>query len=189
MPLVAINQDTGKRIDLTDYTVPKIELQGNRFICPVCESRMTIRHGFKVSPHFAHLPSERCPYADYAAGETPEHKSGKVWLVNHLRSMFSGMYDTEITVEKYFREAGRIADVAMIFPGGYVHAYEIQLAGISVDSLDNRTRTYLDAGIDITWFIGNKADTPTNREWITRHQGEALIISIAPVLVKEEVAG
>lgn len=178
MPFVAIDSQSKERIDLTLYETPKIELAGGLFECPVCKSPMRIRAGFKRRPHFFHLSLGDCIYAKYSSGETPEHLAGKEWLINFMRKEYGPLFPgAVIALEYHIPEAGRIADVALIFPGGYIHAYEIQLANITIESLEHRTRSYLDSGCDITWIVGNNAYRPDIVRWLLDNQGEAPIIS------------
>jgi competence CoiA-like predicted nuclease len=76
-----------------------------------------------------------------------------------------------IHLEYHLPEVGRIADVAQLFPNGWIVVHEIQLAGITTLSLTERTQDYMTAGCDVIWYLGNNADTPANREWAKRFQG------------------
>lgn len=180
MPFVAINERTRERIDLTKYDEPKIDLMHESFVCPVCNTKMYIRHGFLRRPHFYHYTLEDCIYARYSEGESPEHMAAKEWLLNFIQKKYPRFFPrAEVILEHHVHSAGRIADVAILFPGGYIHAYEIQLANITIESLAQRTYSYLNAGCDITWIVGKNAYKPEIVKWLWQNQGEVPVIDFS----------
>jgi len=73
-------------------------------------------------------------------------------------------------------DVGRIADVMLEMEGGWKIAHEVQLASITTEELIERTKSYLGNGIDVTWWLGGKANTPTNRFWIADNFGDVRIL-------------
>jgi len=195
MPFIAVDKESGERVNLIFDSVKKADLFKRSFVCPVCGEPLVpktdfFRQGYYVRSHFAHKPSEKCLYAQYSTGETEEHRVAKVWLLEYLQEVIGKDFDVEFSIEHYVKAASRIADVAVLFPGGYLHAFEIQLASISVEELVERTQSYLDAGCEILWMLGNRADTMQNRRWLISAQGHAPIIKfeygVEEVTVNEE---
>ena len=183
MPFIAKNSQTGERIDITKIENPRNSLKSSELVCQWCDSPMIIRAGLVARPHFAHKSGrDECPYVEYARGKTPEHLAAQEALRDHLADWFKEYTSTQAELEVIIRETthkkNHFADVMFTFPCGWRVAHEVQLAGITVQELEERTQDYLGAGIDIVWWFGRDADTATNREWSYRNYGHALRISI-----------
>lgn len=181
MPFIAVDKESGARVSLMLGNLTKTDMRNRSFVCPVCGEPVVLKRDFfrkehHVRSHFAHKPSKDCVYAQYSAGETEEHRVAKLWLLAYLQKVIGEEYDVEFYIEHHVKEASRIADVAVLFPGGYLHAFEIQLAAISIDELEDRTQSYLDAGCEIFWLVGNRANTIQNTRWLIDAQGHAPII-------------
>ena len=56
MPLVAMDAQTGKRIDITVYKNPRWELSASQVCCPECKLPMILKAGLILIAHFAHKP-------------------------------------------------------------------------------------------------------------------------------------
>lgn len=189
MPFTAKDRQTDAYIDITLFDDPRNQLCAGDMVCPVCGSQMIIRAGAIRAAHFAHRPDpERgCIYADYAAGETPEHREGKLFIRDWLRESFPGV---EVQLEHAIRQDGqviRIADVIQLFPRGWRIVYELQLASITTGTLSDRTRDYLACGCDVVWILGRDANTDINRRWCEREQGQSYVFTWAETGQAEEV--
>jgi competence protein CoiA len=182
VPFVVMDENTGTRIVAFDYENLRAELAGRALVCQSCGCRMIPRQPLTVTPHFYHYRREcQGQYAHHP--ESFEHLEGKRILGESLPERFPEYAEAVIEYEVIVKEAGRIADVMASFPSGARVAHELQLAAITVADLERRTETYLDAGIDIVWWLGNKADTSQNREWAYEQFGEVLSVSIQSVEV------
>lgn len=92
---------------------------------------------------------------------------GKVVLAKYLEKQ-TRKYGAQIVIEypiPQIGEHGRIADVAALYPNGYVLIYECQLASITTNELERRTNDYEEAGFDVEWWFGKAADIPANNNW------------------------
>ncbi|MCK6629037.1 MAG: hypothetical protein L6R45_28140 [Anaerolineae bacterium] len=54
MPFIAINRQTGERIDITKIENPRLHLKRDDQICQLCEQPVIIKAGLITRPHFAH---------------------------------------------------------------------------------------------------------------------------------------
>jgi competence CoiA-like predicted nuclease len=176
MPFIAINKDTGHRVDITEYRDPRMEIKACEFVCQLCGERMVLRAGKLVTPHFAHVVA--CT-SDYDAHpESLAHMSSKKAIYNYLQSQYRNTPGVKIEYEVRVPEAERIADVMVTLPQGWRIAHEMQLAGITTESLEKRTVSYARAGIDIYWWLGKGADTKNNRTWCIETLGICGVINV-----------
>lgn len=183
MPFVALDVRTGLRIDVTAVAGPLDALRADAHVCPVCGQRMILRAGLVKRPHFAHMPGKDCPYAEYAARETAEHREAKVIVRDMIAQWFAEYSAATAELEVYIPDVqharNRIADILFTFRSGWRVAHEIQLAQISTAELWERTQDYWSAGIDVFWWFGRDADTAANRDWSLNNYGFYLDIRIA----------
>jgi competence CoiA-like predicted nuclease len=76
-------------------------------------------------------------------------------------------YRVQIRPGKY-----RIADVAVIYPSALVEIHEVQLAGITQSSMQERTDDYAEAGCPTQWWLGKStADSYQLRDYLRSIQG------------------
>ena len=176
MPFIAIDKNSGNRIDILTISNPRKTLKTADCICQLCGERMFIKAGPLIRPHFAHFADCNSKYKTGHA-ETPEHLFAKMELKQLLKEQFSNLEHIEIDYEVPIPEIKRIADVLVTFPMGWRMAHEIQLANISPDELEERTDDYLRAGIDVYWWLGKSADNLSNRSWCIDKFGFSLSIS------------
>lgn len=176
MPLIALNKNSNERIDITTYAQPLTQLKADDLACPLCESRMMVvsavrnAHGqIQRIAHFRHHRINDCIYTAYSAGESEQHRAAKVWLREQL--LKEAGWQVPVELEYHLPDVARIADVAQLFPTGWIVVHEIQLAAISILNLEARTRDYLMAGCDVIWYLGRDALTPTNLNWVREFQG------------------
>jgi competence CoiA-like predicted nuclease len=111
--------------------------------------------------------------------ESLEHIQGKFQIAYELNQQFKteGLQTgKDVFIELEYPlpdigEHGRQADVMVLFENGHKLAYECQLASITTDQLAKRSGDYQAAGIDVYWYLGGKADSQTNRDWLSRNLG------------------
>lgn len=177
MPFVA-RKLSGDRVDITQIEDPRAELKSGEVFCQNCDEPLIVVAGMIVAHHFRHYSS--CDGQWETHPESPEHLRAKAFLRDNLAAEFeeysSAKFELEVAVPMDWRARGRIADVMVTFPNGWGVAHEVQLASITVEQLQERTNDYNRAGIDVVWWLGNRADTDTNRDWCVRNQGYALVI-------------
>lgn len=170
MPLVAVDMETGKRLDLTGPNLSDDYLHSRPLACPICGNKMFyrssyLRQGHQVRSHYAHL--ETCDANYDSQPESAYHLAGKRYLKEFLESKYQKLTDCEIELEvpidMEWRDKGRIADICITFPMGYREAHEIQLSPITLRDLKQRTQDYRRAGCDVIWWLGEKANTLENR--------------------------
>jgi len=173
MPFIALDKNNRKRIDITQFDDPKMQLEGMTLVCQLCDCGlpMSIKasEARLVSPHFFHIETCGSDYKSHP--ESPEHRSGKEFVTNWVCEKLEN-YSASI-VEKEFPipEIKRVIDVVVIYPFGWIWANEIQLAKTTVDDLERRTSDYLSAGIDVIWWLGKGADSPALRNWCVQKYG------------------
>ena len=163
MPFVARNAETNERIDITRIINPRAALVATHLVCQLCDERMLVRQGFVVRPHFAHTKACARPYEGHP--ESIEHLLGKFHISQYLQQHpeFAG---ATIDLEVPIHARKRIADIMATFPHGHRVAVEIQLASITPEQLEARSKDYLDDDIDVIWVLGKTAAaSPSNKEW------------------------
>lgn len=172
MPLVGKVRSTGAGVDITTLAHPKLELRRGDIECPFCAAELMVVHGNIVSAHFRHLTGE-CTSALGHHPESREHMLGKRTVREHLWKRFTLICSPPplIELEVAVPEAGRIADILVTLPGGFQEAHEIQLASLTTMELKERTDAYRRVGIDVQWWLGGKAETDTNRQWVKENIG------------------
>ena len=163
MPFVARDAETNDRIDITRIDNPRTTLAAARLICQLCRERMIVRQGFVVRPHFAH--TRACALAYAAHPESPEHLLGKFHISRYLQQ-HPDCAGAQVELEVPIHARKRIADILVTFPHGHLLAVEIQLASITPEQLEARSKDYLDDGIDVIWVLGQAAAaSPSNKQW------------------------
>jgi competence CoiA-like predicted nuclease len=178
MPFIAKHKD-GYRVDITQIDNPRAELTSGDIFCQNCGEPFIVVAGMIVSPHFRHYAECNGEWESHP--ESPEHLRAKAFLRDNLAVAFAEYTDAklelEVPVPMEWRARGRIADVMATFPNGWGIAHEVQLASITVEALQERTEDYNRAGIDVIWWLGNRADTAVNRHWALDNQGYCFIIT------------
>ncbi len=179
MPFVAKLRSGGERIDITRVERPREMLPAGDIICQLCGEAMIVKAGFVVRAHFAHRPGSVCASQWDAHPESPEHRLGKLLIAERLREELADSTAARIEYEVPIREVMRIADVMVIYPNGWRVAHECQLASITTEILTQRTEDYLNAGVDVVWWLGKHAATSHNLRWVYGYQGFALELHFA----------
>lgn len=172
MGLVAKNKKTGELVYIFEYKQPREEINKNDISCHLCGGDLIIKSGLVRMKHFAHKPDAPCSCDYDRHPESYEHLFFKRLLALELGNEFQEYLNTKPKLEYPLHEVKRIADIVFEFPSGWLVAHEIQLSSITTEELEKRTNDYRNAGVDIIWWLGNRADTPRNREWLFENFGE-----------------
>lgn len=158
----------------------------NTLVCQHCGNFLTPVHRANAVLHFRHI--HKCTSALEHHPESAAHIAGKLYLRNQLKKQVDlDCFGIPVTTEYAIPEAGehgRIADVAAIFPSGYLIVFECQLASIPTENLAKRTEDYLSVGADVYWWLGKSANTEANRQWCVENLG---IVGLLDFSEKEEV--
>lgn len=173
MSFVALRKDTRERVDITHYPSPKKEaLKHYVLLCQECDGVLHVREGDVRIAHFAHLPGAHCE----AAGESQEHKNGKLYLRDHLADIFPDYAKAVFDFEYRVPGVDRIIDLLVTLPDGRKVAHEVQLASITTKQLRERTDDYVKAGISTVWWLSGSAYTMTNVQWCLQQFEVAYIL-------------
>jgi len=141
-------------------------------VCPDCLSPVYFRQRFGWVDHYCHKPNSVCHTKLVVSRESLEHEIGKKLLLHRLTQTFP---DLQITTEQWLQDKCRIADVSAIQEGKIVAVYECQISPILIrgkDGLEQRSRDYLDTGIPVTWWFGERSLTATVRHWCEQFFGD-----------------
>lgn len=137
--LIALNE--GKR------TLARDAIRSCEHLCPECGSRVILRRGRVVVPHFAHKPDASCSYGE---GETVAHLMAKQQLFDRL----SREHETLIEARLHDKGINRTADL-LVRAHGYEAAIELQHSMLTEDTLLARKHDYESVGIYQTWIAVN----------------------------------
>jgi len=141
-------------------------------ICPDCSNPVYFRQRVGWTDHFCHKPNSLCTTKIATNPESLQHEIGKVLLKERLSQ---ARPDLEVRIERSLPGNSRRADVAGFRDGKIIAAYECQVSPILVrgkTGLEQRSRDYLDAGISVTWWFGERSLTATIRHWCETFFGE-----------------
>lgn len=125
--------DTNEELDITKFDNPRMSIDKTRLCCKFCEGKMSIRAGLSRKKHFYHLVA--CTSILERHPESIQHNIGKQLIAEHVKKYWPEFAEVEIKYELALNEIGRIADIAMIFPSGWIVVHEIQLANITIEHL------------------------------------------------------
>ncbi len=178
MPFVAEHKETGARIDVTHAENPRLEIDQEQCVCPLCGGPFTLRAGLIRRPHFAHRVAQ-CKSQYRTHPESAAHLEAKWFLKHHLREEFPEYMTATIEFEVKLEPIWRIADLMVTFPSGWRQAHEIQLSSITTEELQERTNDYTAMGIDVVWWLGHHADTEINRQWCIETFGYSLSLQLS----------
>jgi competence protein CoiA len=169
MPFIARSKSSGKRVNILEHQNPRESLVKDDLVCPLCSKPLIIRAGFVRIAHFAH--KQECTSDYQSQPETQEHLLAKQYLAAEIKNIWKEYSSASVELEYVVEECKRVADLAMIFPSGWIVAHKIQLSAITTEELNERTKDYTDAGIDVVWWLGKSADTKDNRQWCLKNFG------------------
>lgn len=88
--------------------------------------------------------------------------------------------DAKVQLEMPIKARKRVADVLVELPSGWSIAHEIQLASITPNQLEERTRDYALEGIDVIWWFGSNM-SPQCREWVLEREQAVYILDFEEV--------
>lgn len=182
MPFVAIDKDTGQRVDITRVRDPRNEIKSGQCICQLCRQPMIVRAGNTKAAHFSHY--SECGDSEWQSHpESPEHREGKRYVAAKLPQEWPEYRMATIEYEVPIKGSNfkRIADVLATFPSGQRVAHEVQFASITPAELEERTRDYQAAGVDVVWWLGKAAKTDNNRAWCESYFGFSIECNISLV--------
>lgn len=112
--------------------------------CPACSGAVRFKKGRVLRPHFAHVALEDCRF--YTENESAEHLGLKAALYGWARQ------DQSVQVEAFLPELQQIADLLV----GQDLALEVQCSPLSLDRLEERSRSYRQQGYQVLWLLGRK---------------------------------
>lgn len=115
------------------------------YCCPVCQTKVILKLGTKMIPHFAHQSTTTCISSE---AETPEHLAGKVLLQ---------LFFPQFQLEVYLPELKQRADLLW-----EIRALEFQCSPLSFPRFLERTYGYLASGYQPVWIFG-KALQPEHK--------------------------
>ena len=146
--------------------------KGENYSCPACQQRVYLKQGAVMRPHFAHFKAEAC--AAFSEGETAEHLEGKVQLREWLKRL-----NVCVEMEAYLPELKQRPDL-LVVKGKRRIAIEFQCSGIAVEKVEERTRGYRQAGIEVVWVLGEQLAgqrklTAFQKACLTNVKGELLL--------------
>lgn len=173
MPFIAIDSK-GNRVDITRLEDPRLEYQKGDLHCQLCGEPMYPRVRKGYISHFVHYGDCKSEKFGIREKETNEHLFGKQEIARMLREQLP---DQSILIEYEVPliEISRIADVMITFPMGWRITHEIQLSPIAEEEIAERTRDYGSIGIDVIWWLGEKAAARV-RDWCVGEFGRVYII-------------
>lgn len=151
MPLTALD-DIGRLLDVTccdDDSWTSVYKARPRAVlwCRECKSRMHAKVSSAGSRFFAHdALSPHCP----SLGETPQHRELKRTVAEIVRS--SGSRAVIEATPSPADHGGWRADVLGVSPTGVRVAFEVQLAGMTVEEGRERTARYAADRISCVWL-------------------------------------
>ncbi|WP_409253440.1 competence protein CoiA [Bacillus sp. SCS-153A] len=146
--LTALNKRQ-KIITLTRLSSEEInKLKDDEFFCPECCAPLTIKAGHIKIPHFAHKSRIRCE--GIREPETHQHMKGKTILFQHFSTFLP-----HVTLETYLPGIQQRPDL-FIRSEGRRFAIEYQCSPISITDFAERTKGYIQAGIEPIWILGKR---------------------------------
>lgn len=177
MPFKAIDSATKRPVIATWYEEALI-LRGKhpKLHCQCCNTQMFARGGKsqKTRTHFYHKHIEECLISKKYQGSDRN-------LTNHTIAVFQvHSYLTDLLKTPDFSDFGytldfehyskripdRIADIAVLDKDGeIVQAHEVQLTKVAVSELEDRTESYYQAGVEVSWWFGIGCQTKDIQDW------------------------
>ncbi|MTB64299.1 competence protein CoiA [Streptococcus sp. zg-86] len=135
--LVAQNEQ-GQSVHLLEQQT----VDGQVFFCPGCGGPVRLRKGQVMRPHFAHISLKNCHY--FSENESEQHLQLKMSLYQWA------LQDSQAELEKRLPTIEQIAD---IFIADKL-ALEVQCSSLPIGRLQERTRSYKQAGYRVLWLLG-----------------------------------
>lgn len=152
MPFIAELQ--GERINSLDISLGDFEtLRGKELICDVCNSPMHTRYSkvpYRI-PHFVHTANtNKC----FTSNMSREHLA----IQALIEAAISDLNEWEANVE-YVESNWRGDVVAIHKTEKTMISFEVQLSGMTVETMEERTKRHLDSGVErVIWICGKDFD-------------------------------
>ena len=177
MAFTAIHKKSDTKINILKYGKnPKADLferfkDSFEFVCGYCRGKMHIREPHVYRPHFAHMPSTKeCSmyeewHVDKRHYESREHAEAVEKVIKTLISQHKSYYanadiDVEYSIPMDYRPKGRVADIFVKLYTGDTIIHEVQLARITQNEIQQRTKDYEQAEVSqVIWWLGENAAT------------------------------
>ncbi|MGM7719581.1 competence protein CoiA [Metabacillus sp. Hm71] len=129
-----------------------IKLRENKtFRCPTCSNEMELKIGSIITAHFAHKKLTECRVK--GEPESIYHMQGKQDLFEWLNMQ---QKLAEVQLEPYLHEIKQRPDL-LFSNGDEWNAIEFQCSTIDSSLFYKRTKSYLEANMDVLWILGAKA--------------------------------
>jgi competence CoiA-like predicted nuclease len=143
---------------LGDVLAWDVTKEDGPFSCPACKEEVLVKKGRVRVHHFAHIPPCDCIYG---VGESEIHRTAKVEIYQALSK------HSQVTKLKLERYMGEVRPDISFYLGNVPIAIEVQVSTLSLDTIDQRTRTYTKRGIYLLW-LSPYSETHTHLECDTR---------------------
>ena len=118
------------------------------YCCPACRQRVTLHHGTRVQPYFAHRPRAACTIL--GEGETQQHLMGKRQLMAFFDSWGT------VSLERILPDIQQRADCWVERKGQRPVAIEFQCSPIMTRQVAWRTRGYQKLNVYPFWVLGSR---------------------------------
>lgn len=158
--LIALNEN-GRSILAEKELSKKID-----YFCPACKSKIYLKVGKVIRPHFAHYHNRNCQV--FSEGETDEHLRGKKELAEYFKKR-----GIKVQVEAYLPGLKQRPDL-LILENTKKTAIEFQCSSITVEKICKRTEGYLKANYDVIWILGRSLG---GKQYLTALQKACLYFS------------
>lgn len=135
--LTAFNQDS-QLINLLTDNPNKFAI----YFCPGCKGRVRLKAGKIMCKHFAHVSLKSCDF--FHENESSQHLELKSSLFRWLQGQ------CPVDIEAHIPAINQIADLLV---DGKL-ALEVQCSSLSIQRLQERTKSYHDSGYQVLWLLG-----------------------------------
>lgn len=185
MPLTALIRGTKSVVEAQEaITNPK----RTRYQCRYCGIELRLKRPYMrlkeiyVREHFFHVGGE-CASDFEGHPESYDHMNLKAMLRDSLlESGRARKVLLEEPIRMPWRLKGRKADLVSYDGISEIpEVWEIQLAPITRDEIEERTKDYVKAGYEPHWLLGKIAASDTNCDLVRDLLGECPIINFVPV--------
>lgn len=162
MTFKAVREGDGALIISADFLSPDWKVEKKRakkgevkYLCSVCHEPVTLATSHRDTQFFKHLPGSNCPNSQ---GESLEHARLKSAVYKLCKSLG---WDTDIEVAGPDWRADVLAT-----DGTRKVAFEVQLSGITGETLVERSEKYKRDGITSVWLLKKfPKRCPLERPW------------------------
>lgn len=118
------------------------------YFCPSCKTKVYLKIGQVLRPHFAHYTKENCDV--FSEGETAEHIQGKMDIFQTLQN---NGYQAQL--EAYLPEIKQRPDILVDYQNKK-WAIEFQCSAIPIQKIIERSAGYRQANYQVVWILGKQ---------------------------------